>query len=252
MQVKLLRLIHYLVVSFLLIMSNQAVEAHDKAFQSKFFYKLVKHDVTGDKKNDQIELKGKINKKNSQWVHSLKLTVKSNEELISIPIKSGKKPKLAIGDFNHDGVTDVLITMKKKHKSLFSKIYSFNKAQISTMDMPPPIQITAQFQDRYLATIQVEGQNTTKVDLKSHRDYYERLGIYNHGKLNEATELIVNPYSAFTVSKSMVYAHALLGKQTVKGIDAHDSIAKIITLWSYQDGNWELKKIKIKPVKKKK
>ena len=60
------RIVKYLVLVFTILLSYQAVEAHEKAFQSKNFYKSMKHDVTGDKLNDKIELKGKISNKNKK------------------------------------------------------------------------------------------------------------------------------------------------------------------------------------------
>ena len=91
--------------------------------------------------------------------------------MISISLKSGFNPKLAIGDFNHDGVKDVLVTIKKHDKQLFSKIYSFNGEQVTKIDIPPPVLMTAQFQDDYIAKISVEGQKPVKVDIRSHRAF---------------------------------------------------------------------------------
>ena len=244
------RLLKYLVLVLTILVSYQAVEAHDKALQTKNFYKSIKQDVTGDKKIDQVELKGKISKKNKKWVKALKLTVKSNNsQIISIPLKSGSHPKLAIEDFNHDGIKDVLVTVKKHNNALFSKIYSFEGEQVTKLDLPPPVLMTAQFLDQYIAEISVEGQKPVRVDVRNHRDFYEKLGIYDKGKLNEAMELIVDPYSEFTVSSSFGRDKGVLGKQTVKGVDRDDAIATISTLWTLMDGNWKLQKVKVKPVK---
>lgn len=244
------RMLKYLVLVLTILVSYHAVEAHDKALQTKNFYKSIKQDVTGDKKADQVELKGKISKKNKKWVKALKLTVKSNNsQIISIPLKSGSYPTLAIEDFNHDGIKDVLVTVKKHNNSLFSKIYSFNGEHVTKLDLPPPILMTGQFQNQYIAEISVEGQKTVRVDLRRHQDFYEKLGIYDHGKLNEAMELIVDPYSEFIVSSSLGRDKGILGIQTIKGIDRNDAIATISTSWTFSDGDWKLQKIKVKPAK---
>ncbi len=57
------RVLKYLVLVLTILVSYQAVEAHDKALQTKNFYKSIKQDVTGDKKINQVELKGKITKR---------------------------------------------------------------------------------------------------------------------------------------------------------------------------------------------
>lgn len=246
------RIVKYLVLFFSILISFQAVEASEKVHQSKVFYKAIKHDVTGDKVNDLIELKGKINKKNKKWAKALKLTVKSNNQIISISLKSGFHPNLSIGDINHDGVKDVLVTIIKHDKQPVSKIYSFKGEDVTQIALPPPVPVTAQFQDDYVAEISVEGQKNVKVDISSHRAFYEKLGIYDHGKLNEATELIVNPYSEFALSSSFGRGKGVLGKQTIQGVGGNDAIATISTSWTYIDGDWKLQKIKVKPVKNKK
>ena len=220
----------------------------NKQFSTKSFYKSIKHDVTGDRKIDKIELKGKKSKKNKKWAKALKLTVKSNHKVISIPLKSGSHPKLVIADFNQDGIKDILVTINKHNKQLFSKIYSFKGEQVTQMDLPQQVLMTAQFQDHYIAEISVKGQIPVKVDLRRHRGFYEKLGIYHHGKLNEATELIVNPFSEFTVYSSYGHPTGVIGKQTVKGVDENDPIAIILTSWSYIEGQWKLQKVKVKPV----
>ena len=230
------------------MLSYQAVEAQDKANETTDFYKKFQQDVTGDKRTDTIELKGKINKKNKNWVRALKLTVKSKEQMISISLKSGSHPKVKIEDFNADGIKDVLVTVKKHNQSLSSKMYSFKGEQIAKIKLPPPVSITAQFLDDYLAEISVEGQKTVTVDIRSHRNYYEKLGIYADGKLNEAMELIVDPYSEFIVESSFGRKKELVGKQLVKGIDREDAIATISTSWLFLDGNWNLQKVRVKPV----
>jgi hypothetical protein len=236
-------------LAFILV-SYYVVEAKDSQDQNVNFYGSNKHDVTGDHKLDMVELTGNVSKNNKKWVKKLKLTVKSNDRMISVPIKSGFQPKLTIGDFNHDGIKDVFVTMEKHNKQLFSKIYSFRDEQVLHIEMPPPALVTAQFLDDYVAEISVEGQKPVEVDISNRQRYYGELGIYNHGKLNEATELIVDPYSTFTVSSLLGRGKVLSAKQTVKGVDEDDAIAVISTSWSYQDGAWKLLKAKVKPVKK--
>lgn len=243
------KIIKYLTLCFAILLSYQAVDAHDKAYETKEYYKSFKQDVTGDNKVDTVALKGKISKRNVKRIKSLKLTVKTNEYTISIPLKSGSHPKLEIEDFNADGVKDVLVTMKKHNRPLFSRIYSFKGEKVARIELPPLAPMTAQFQDNYIAEISVEGQETVSVDIRKHRNYYEKLGIYHNGKLNEAMELIVDPYSEFTVASHFGRNVELVGKQMVKGIDRHDAISTILTSWTFIDGKWKLKKIEGKPVK---
>ncbi len=238
----------YLILFLSIFLIYQVVETNAQEVHTKSFYKSIKHDVTGDRKIDKIELKGKKSKKNKKWAKALKLTVKSNHKVITIPIKSGLHPKLVIADFNQDGIKDILVTVHKHNEQLFSKIYSFKGEQVTQLDLPQQVLMTAQFQDRYIAEINVKGQIPVKVDISRHRGFYEKVGIYHHGKLNEATELIVNPFSEFTVYSSNGHASGVLGKQTVKGVDENDPIAIVFTSWSYTEGQWKLQKVKVKPV----
>ena len=238
----------YLIIFLSILLIYQVVETNAKTIHTKSFYKSIKHDVTGDRKIDKIELKGKKSKKNKKWTKALKLTVKSNHKVISIPLKSGSHPKLVIADFNQDGIKDILVTIHKQHEQLFSKIYSFKGEQVTQMNLPQQVPMTAQFQDGYKAEINVKGPIPVKVDISRHRKFYEKVGIYHHGKLNEATELIVNPFSEFTAYSLCGHGTGVIGKQSVNGVDENDPIAIILTSWSYTEGQWKLQKVKVKPV----
>ncbi|AZV42533.1 hypothetical protein [Peribacillus asahii] len=246
-----LHVLKYAVLVISVCLSYQAVEAHDKGFKSNEFYEAMKRDVTGDKKIDTIELRGTPSEKNRHLLTKMELVVESNCKRTSIPLEAGYKPKLALADFNKDGVQDVFVSFQKQNKSeLFHQIYSFDKGQVANIEVPPSVPVTAQFQDYYMADITVEGQKPVRVDISSHRQVYEELGIYQNGKLNEATELIIHPYFELTVRSQFGRGKGLTGKQLVKGIEGEEAIATISSVWSFQDGAWKLIKANVKPLKK--
>ena len=243
----------YFVLVLTVLLGYQAVEAHNHVGHSKSLFGSTTHDVTGDKKNDRVELTGTYSGKNQKWLKELKVIVKSKHQMISVPLEAGSQPQLTIADFNQDGAQDVLVSMKKQEDTeLISTILSFKGEKVTYIDVPPPVAVTAQFQDHYVAEIRVEGQKSVQLDMSNQQNLYEKLGIYQNGKLNEATELIVDPYSEFTVRSSFGHGKGLLGKQLIKDVEGEDAIAIISTSWTYKEGAWTLNEVKVKPLKKKK
>ena len=53
----------------------------------------------------------------------------------------------------------------------------FKEEQVTHMELPQQVLMTAQFQDHYFAEISVKGQIPVKVDIRRHRGFYEKLGI---------------------------------------------------------------------------
>lgn len=245
MKGKRLMLLKYAILLFSIFLCYQAVEAHDKGMIEEGLYESTKRDVTGDKRIDIIELKGTTSAKKSGFLKNVHLLVESHNKTVKVPLESGYNPKLTIADFNKDGVKDVFVSVHKSENEAVYSIFTFKNNQVAEIPLPPSAPVIAQFQDYYMTEIKV-GKKSLKVDVSQQRDFYEERGVYSNGRLNEATELIVEPFSELKPSTSLRYRSALTAVQEVKGLPDDKGIANIMTTWSYENGDWVLKKVVIK------
>ncbi|CAH0162059.1 hypothetical protein SRABI96_00977 [Peribacillus sp. Bi96] len=250
---KKLDLLKYAVLVISLFLSYQAVEAHDKNFQVDGTYISTKRDVTGDQKIDIIQVQGLPYEIGSKFLKKIELSVESNRRTISVPLDAGYNPDLKVADLNKDGIQDVLVTvlMAGKDRLITSYAYTFKDGKVQELEVPPPVPVMAQFLDGYKAEIIIEGQNPVVIDVRSRKQTYDELGIYHDGKLNEPTELLVDPYSTLDIKSILGKGKGLMGIQHVKGSDERDPILEIKSVWTYDKG-WQLVKANVMPVKAKK
>lgn len=249
---KKLYLLKYAVLVISLFLSYQAVEAHDKNFQVDGTYISTKRDVTGDQKIDIIQVQGLPYEEGSKFLKKIELSVESNRRTISVPLEAGYKPDLKVADLNNDGVQDVLVTvlMEGRDRLITSYAYTFKDGKVKELEVPPSVPVMAQFLDGYKAEIRIEGQKPVVIDVSSRKQTYDELGIYRNGKLNEPTELLVDPYSSLDLKTVLGKGKGLMGIQNVKGSDERDPIFEIKSVWNYNNG-WKLVKAQVKPVKAK-
>ncbi|PAL08068.1 hypothetical protein [Peribacillus simplex] len=247
---KKLDLLKYAVLVISLFLSYQAVEAHDKNFQVDGTYISTKRDVTGDQKIDIIQVQGLPYEEGSKFLKKIELSVESNRRTIDVPLEAGYNPDLKVADLNDDGVQDVLVTvlMEGRERLISSYAYTFKDGKVKELEVPPSVPVMAQFLDGYKAEIIIEGQKPVVMDVSSRKQAYDKLGIYRNGKLNEPTELLVDPYSSLDFKTVFGKGKVLMGVQNVKGSDDRDPILAIKSVWKYDKG-WQLVKVQVKPVK---
>ncbi|MGE7878216.1 hypothetical protein [Peribacillus muralis] len=247
---KKLNLLKYAVLVISLFVSYQAVEAHDKDFQVDGTYMSTKRDVTGDEKIDIIQVQGLPYKAGSKFLKKIELSVESDRRMISVPLKAGYNPELKVADLNNDGLQDVLVTvlMEGKDRLISSYAYTFKDGRVHELDMPPSVPVTAQFLDGYKAQISIEGQKPVVLDIRSRKKTYDELGIYQDGKLNEPTELLIDPYSKLDIKTVFGKRKRLIGTQKVNGSDERDPLLEIESVWTYKH-DWTLVKAKVKEIK---
>ncbi|CAH0347420.1 hypothetical protein [Bacillus sp. CECT 9360] len=203
-----------------------------------------KHDVTGDGKLDSVSIEGVLYESESLFLKKIKLVVKvAKGKKIEVPLDAGYEPKLEFADFNRDGVDDVFITIPTGSSGgiINSYAYTFTGEKAVDLTVPPPVEINGQFLDNYKVNLSIPFQKTLFLDVSERKKDYERIGLYQpNGKLNEPTEVMVDPYSLLRIFDSKNSGKGLRGTQRVSGAYHADALADVYSEWEYQDGKWEL------------
>ena len=208
-----------------------------------------KIDVTGDGKEDTVEIKGVPYEEGSSYMKEIVLSVTaSNGKTYKTDLDSGFEPMIDFPDLNHDGIADMFISIPTGGSGGISNyfLYTLKDFQLTDITVPAPLMITSQFLDGYKASITIEntGQSYT-FDLKDRKKEYERLGIYHHGKLNEPMELMVDPYSTLKPFIVKNDSSGLKGVQQVSGAYHADEIAFIESTWYLENGKWNVVDTKV-------
>lgn len=244
---------------FILSLIAVTVYAAEKHSQTDIYQEHV--DVTGDGKEDVIKIIGVPFEKGSLFLKEISMHVKTSEgESFQTELEGGYEPTLAFKDFNHDGVQDVLVTVETGGSGGLSNyyLYSIKDAKQVELGPPEPLTIISQFEEGYKATIRIEETGKSySLDLLDRKTKYNRLGLYNNGKLNEPMELMVFPYSTLKPVIIRENQIGFKGVQRISGVANADTIGFVESSWIYENGEWRLidttvqKALKSKEKKKK-
>ncbi|MBV7506497.1 hypothetical protein KW850_14630 [Bacillus sp. sid0103] len=203
-----------------------------------------KADITGDGKEEEILLKGVPYQKEDSFLERIYIDISaSNGKKFTYPLESGAKASLHIVDLNNDGVKDIFASVLTRESESIVQHYSYSiKNNVQTkLALPEPLEIDSHFLNGYKAEIKINKTGQCYLfDLKDRQQYYKKLGLYYHGKLNEPTELTVNPFSSLRPIHVEDHKVGLLGEQRITGIANADVIASIESTWSYDHGKWKL------------
>ncbi|MDQ0268598.1 hypothetical protein [Cytobacillus purgationiresistens] len=206
-------------------------------------------DLSGDGKKDSISIEGTRYEEDSDFLREVFLQIKaSNGERFKVELEPGYDPQLQFIDVNGDGVKEIYISVATGGSGGLSNFYLYTLKDFNLKDLtvPDPVMMTTQFLDNYKASISIqETGETYTFDLKSRAEDYEKSGLYNHGKLNEPTELMVDSYSSLKPITLKDGSTGLKGIQRVSGSYHADSIAFVESIWKYNDGKWTLDKVKV-------
>lgn len=199
-------------------------------------------DVTGDKKKDQVDLYGTPFEEKSPFFTNVEATITIPESASQkIQYEDGYEPKIVFEDLNHDGVKDLFYFSATGGSGGFYnyQLDTLKGGEVTNIPLPESPIIEGQFLDGYKASIKIPGLEEIIVDLSSRSEDYNRLGLYQDGKLNEPTELMVNPTSFYQIVKIKGYrGKGLKGYQSVNGAYQADNIGTVETKYYYDKGKW--------------
>lgn len=224
--------------------------AGESSPQKEIIIHKYKKDITGDHKLDSIILKGVQIDESSQYMKKIwaEITLADNVKH-QLDFAPGYEPKIEFVDLNHDGVLDLLESSATGGSGgMYNySLSTFKGGKASEIPLPPPLNIQGHFEDNFQAVVLIPESNfTKKFDLASRKADYIRLGLYQeNGKLNEPTELMIDPvafYKAVQVNEKK--GPGLKAYRQVSGAYHADIIGTIIADWYFENGNWQLINVK--------
>jgi hypothetical protein len=228
----------YFLLSISVITVGYAVEESAKTITISEKYA----DITGDNLNDGIILKGVPYQNENSYLKKIFIDVSaSNQKVYIIPLESGAKASFRPIDLNNDGVKDIFATVLTGGSGgiTINYLYSVKDFMLTNISVPDPLELESRFINGYKAFVKIKETGKTYLfTLQDRKKYYEKLGLYHKGKLNEPTELTVNPYNRLEPTRIKNGKMGLRGIQRITGIANADTIAYVESFWSYGDGKW--------------
>ncbi|AIE59949.1 hypothetical protein [Bacillus methanolicus] len=208
-----------------------------------------KVDVTGDGKKDKVSIIGIPFEEGANFLKEIFLKIDaSNGKKYKVKLEGGYEPHIKYEDLNHDKVKDLFISISTGGSGGLSNyyLYTLKDFHLTNLTVPEPLVMTTQFEENYKASLVIDetGQKYN-FDLKDRKADYDRLGLYENGRLNEPTELMVLPYGTFKPVIVKDNQYGLVGVQRVSGAYHADGIAFVESTWFYENGKWNLLHAKV-------
>lgn len=232
--------IAFFLMSLTAITGVYAIEGDSR----KLTLKNSSEDITGDGIREDIIIQGIPYQKSEKVYKKILLTVKfSNGKTYEKVFEYGLNPKFKLIDFNHDGVKDVFLTVPRSENGDIKDyyLYTVNNFVLTELPLPESMEIEGQFTNGYKAKITIPATNKTIVfDLMFKKDQYEALGMYQNGKLNEPTELVILPYGNVTPFLTSDNKYGLSESQKISGASYSDTIGFVDSKWYFKEGKWML------------
>lgn len=218
-------------------------------------------DVSGDGKKEKITLVGKRFDEDSIYMDDIKLLVESEGDGYVINLSEeggGYLPGIQLHDFTGDKIPEVMIAVPTGGSGGIIDYYIYslkhNKPVKIFDSAKNSVKIEGVFAENYKGKIYIKDAKgvyeiTALVDMKEKKDIYDELGIYKNGKLinDMYHELMANTLygliKAVDVDDDGVME--LEAYQSVKGSCNADHVADVITVWKWQDGEWNIKRIAV-------
>ncbi|OJH19465.1 hypothetical protein BLX88_09805 [Bacillus obstructivus] len=209
-------------------------------------------DVTGDKKNDHIVLKGIQIDPSSAYMKKIwaEITTSANTKY-RIDYAPGYEPKIEFADLNHDGVVDLFQSSATGGSGGLNNYHlsTLKDGTASILPLPHSLNIQGHFENNFKASIQIpETQFTKTVDLSNRKKDYIRLGLYQkNGELNEPTELMIDPVAMYKIIKlNGTKEVGLKAYRQISGAYHADVLGTVTSIWNFENGTWKLKSAKWK------
>lgn len=225
---------------------------------------LARHtaDVNGDGKKESVILLGERLNEDSLYMDNIYLLVEQSngkEYVVCLSKEGGAYlPSIKLCDFTGDKVPEVMVSLPTGGSGGIINYYIYslkdNKPVMIFDSDKTSVKIEGVFAENYKGKIHVKDDKgmydiTALIDLKEKKDVYEELGIYKDGKIVKDMYHELMPNSLYSFIKSIdIYGYGVMGLeayQSVKGSCNADFVANIVTIWKWENGEWDLVRVAV-------
>ncbi|NEY97737.1 hypothetical protein [Heyndrickxia shackletonii] len=236
---------------FMLSFTTVAITyAGEEATPAISIIKTYKEDINGDGKKEKIVLKETPNQQGGKYYKKIwSEIVFQNKSIVKIKYSPGLEPKIEFTDLNHDGIKDMLASSSTGGSG---GIYNYHLNTIKdqkavAIPLPPQLNLQGQFENNFKATINVtETKERFHLNVINRKKEYIQTGLYQeNGKLNEPTELMIDPVAMYKITKVRgKKGYGLRSYRQVSGAYHADSLGVLTATWYFENGKWNLIKTK--------
>lgn len=212
---------------------------------------FVRGDVSGDRIPDNVYLTG-TRTPDGQFTENITLVIQDGKtgRFISVPLSenAGYNPRLFLGEFTGDGISDILISIDSGGSGgmMYHYIYSFINDipqllfDFNSYNEDYKYQVT--YMDNYkVEVISKENDKKYIIDISTRGDEYLREIYDENGKLKSPISGFVNPLSGlYPVDFDSNNVYELLAYQRIAGRYNADSLGYVLNTLKWKDNKFIL------------
>jgi len=231
---------------FMLSFTTVAITyAGEEATPVSTVIKTYKEDINGDGKKDKIILKGIPYQKGQTFFKKIWAEIVfPKHSKITIDYSPGLQPKIQFVDLNHDGIKDMLASSATGGSGgiYHYHLNTIKNYQAVDIPLPPPIDLQGQFENNFKAMLNIaETKEVIHLDVSKRKKDYVQIGLYQeNGKLNEPSELMIDPVAMHKIVKVKGKGYGLKSYRQISGSYHADLLGILTATWFYENGKWVL------------
>lgn len=230
----------YILISFTLFFPTMIAEAKETEGELIKEYNI---DVTGDGQKENIKLYGILFSADTVYFKDIYAVITSNKEEWNINYQGGYNPELEFVDLNHDGIDDIFYQSATGGSGgLYnSQLDTLANQELVNITLPKQEYVKGYFEQGFSVVLEIyPNEKPIVIDVRSRKDDYIRLGIYDkEGNLLKETPIMVDPiafYEPIFINENKGYG--LKSYKQVSGAYHADGLGVIETVWYYDNGTW--------------
>ncbi len=236
--------LYIIMTSFIFICTFQSANAAENKKQSQNYINSMEEDVTGDGIREYIKLHGYLLSDQSNYYTDVWIDIDSLfTQHWKISLHGGYSPKLELYDLTHNNTMDLFYESKidEKKERYQYQLYSLENGKIQQINLPKITYFNGEFQNDFQIKLKLNPNEKAVIEnLSNKKSFYMKHQLFDKkGNLLKKQSLkLLRPIKMEPKLISRSKGYGLTTTQQVRGINEHDIIGHIETLWYYRQNNW--------------